>query len=117
MTMKQYIQKHEENIGRNIEYRDKRLLKQLAPNTLFCSHCYRPILTSRSTEKIKRAMSTEFESLLEYTSAILFVVIPIVWIPLILLFAALALKEKITKILAKENRHGPRDYRHFDREY
>ena len=84
----QYIERYEQKRRQRIESKDKQLLKQLTSNTRFCKYCYQPF--SCDDEHIRRELTTPYMALLDLMSAIIFVIIPIIWIPLILLFCILA---------------------------
>lgn len=66
-----------------MEPTDKQLLKQLTTGmtttTLFCPHCYRPFLESDGKVKSKLLLRTQYRSMIDYISAILFVVTLIAW--------------------------------------
>eukprot|EP01083_Nonionella_stella_P219994 787527_1 len=116
ITMSTYCEKYETNRKHKIESKDKQLLKRLTRNNvLFCEFCYRPILLS-SKKRTLSQLTTPYVALLNYTSAILFVVFPVAWIPLLLLFFILSIPEWIKECCCKDDAN---EYRHtdFDNEY
>merc|ERR1712130_851706 len=114
ITMSQYCERYENKRRQNIETKDKQLLKQLTVNTLFCEFCYRPFLK----DKVHEELTTPYVALLDYISAIIFVIFPIAWIPLILLFSILAAKDWISR-KCKDNKDETENYKYtdFDKEY
>ena len=89
ITISEYCQRYEKKRKQKIEAKDKQLLKQLAPSTLFCEWCFRPFVE----ENVYDELTTPYLAALDYISAVLFVAVPIVWIPLILLFTFAAFME------------------------
>ena len=87
----------------------------LTTDTLFCEYCYRPFLK----DDVKNELTTPYIALLDYTSAILFVIFPVVRIPLILLFGLLALIDYIFYKFDEDSSDDTKNYRHtdFDKEY
>ena len=96
---------------------DKVLLKQLTTNALFCANCFKPFLKTPE-EKVTQELVTPFIALLDLLSAICFVIIPIAWIPLIIVFALIALKDLLFDLIIGSNNDDD-EYRcrDFDREY
>ena len=93
-TMSQYCERFETKHRQKIEIKDKQLLKQLTANTLFCEFCYRPFLKDKAVEE---ELTTPYVALLDYISAITFVLIPIAWLPLIVLFTIFSFIDYIRK--------------------
>ena len=119
LTMAEYLEKYERKRRMKVEAKDRQLLKQLTTTTLFCPHCYRPFLQNDKDDKL---MSSAYRSMLDYLSAIMFVVIPIAWIPLILLFAVLTLKEKFfewvdSEKAEKDGEQKKKGHSEYDQEY
>merc|ERR1712129_50814 len=79
VTMSDYLERYEDHNRRQIESKDKQLLKRLTPNTLFCSSCFKPLLI----DDFERELISPYVALLEYVSALTFVLIPIAWLLLI----------------------------------
>ena len=84
----------------------------LTGHILFCKHCYRPFLV----EEGRKELISAYSAMQDYVSAILFVVIPIAWIPLFILFVALMLKQRIMELFYGDNSksEGQGD---FDKQY
>ena len=63
--------------------------------------------------------STPHVALLDYVSAITFVLVPIAWIPLILLFGFLAICDELYRCCKKTDHEGFEKFRHtdFEQEY
>ncbi len=89
ITMEKYLNRHEKHKKQKLKTSVKRVLKQLTSNVLFCECCYR----SFSKDNIRNELTTPYIALLDIISAILFVLIPIAWIPLILIFSIFAFKD------------------------
>ena len=98
-----------------VEANDRQLLKQLTTTTLFCPHCYRPFLEKVGNEDVGD-LSTAYAAMMDYLSAIMFVLVPLAWIPLILLFAVMALKEWISDLFSADDDGRKQDHTDFDRE-
>ena len=109
ITMNVYLERYEIGKRQQIEKKDKKLLKQLATNTLFCEYCYRPFLKG----KVKDELVTPYEALIDLISALLFIVIPVAWIPLVLIFTCLAAKDFLFATF-KDNDHRNENYKHAD---
>lgn len=62
-----------------VEATDRQTLKNLTTMTLFCPHCYRPFLKSDGKVKSRLLLRTQYRSMVDYISAILFVVTLIAW--------------------------------------
>lgn len=86
IAISEYCQRYEKKRKQKIEAKDKQLLKQLAPSTLFCKFCFRPFVE----ENVYDELATPYLAALDYVSAVLFVAVPIVWIPLIIFFTITA---------------------------
>jgi len=120
ITMREYFEKYERWRRMKVEAKDGRLLNQLTTTTLFCPHCYRPFLESVGEDESlkRRLLCTAYQSMLDYISAIMFVVIPVAWIPLIVLFAFLALKDWLLAVMNTDRDSGrQQSAADFDREY
>eukprot|EP01084_Bolivina_argentea_P022070 40994_1 len=89
--MSEYCRRYEDVRRQKIRSKDKKLLKQLSPDTLFCKYCVRPY--SKANSNFKDELTTPFIGLLDIISAITFIILPIAWIPIILLFAIFAFQE------------------------
>eukprot|EP01084_Bolivina_argentea_P247463 414012_1 len=89
LTMEQYFGKYEKKRRQKLKSDVKTIFKQLTTNVLFCECCYR----SFSKDNIRNELTTPYIALLDIVSAITFVLIPIAWIPLILIFSIFALKD------------------------
>ena len=120
IPMSKYCDRYELKRRQKIEIKDKQLLIQLTPNTLFCKYCYRPFVPDDNDDMYNQ-LTTPYMALLDYISAVCFVAIPIVWIPLILLFGILAVIKWITDLCqgdkqddAKIDKYKVTD---FDKEY
>ena len=113
--MSQYIERYEQKRRLRINSNNQQLLKQLSSNTLFCKYCFQPF---PKYDHIKTVLTTPYEALLDLISAVTFVVIPIIWIPLILLFAILAVFEYFAQSVKKKN-DETEYYSHsqFDKEF
>ena len=115
ITMSSYFERYERERRQKIEAHDRRLLMGLTGNILFCEHCYRPFLESEGSKELISAYS----AMQDYVSAILFVAIPIAYIPLILLFLGLMLKQRVMELFygdsAAEAELEERE--HFDKQY
>ena len=90
-------------------------MKQLTANTLFCEFCYRPFLK----ERVRDELATPYMALLDYISAIIFVIFPVVWIPLIVLFLILAGIDYIRYKFMDDSNDDIKNYKYtdFDKEY
>ena len=111
--MSEYCERYEIKTRHKTDIKDKKLLKQLTSNTLFCQHCYKPFLK----QNIKNELTTPYMALIDLISAVTFVIIPIAWITLILLFSILSFKDYIFAPLTKQSeQHQNYAYNDFDRE-
>mmetsp|Transcript_24909 Transcript_24909/g.39565 ORF Transcript_24909/g.39565 Transcript_24909/m.39565 type:complete len:121 (-) Transcript_24909:149-511(-) len=112
--MAQYFDQYEAIAKTKIELKDAQLLKRLTTDTLFCEYCYRPF----SKTDIHRELTTPYIALLDYISAITFVVIPVAWLPLVVIFSVLTVKDNIAKCFRSDGDHE-REYKHtdFDKEF
>ena len=108
ITIDEYIDEYEEKKTR-INSDDKAVLKQLISKSLLCRKCYRPLKENQLT--------TPFDALLDFSSAIVFVVFPIAYFPLVLLFGVLAIKEKIADCFEQDDDAGNDNPRDYDAEY
>eukprot|EP01084_Bolivina_argentea_P247890 414684_1 len=50
--MSQYCERYEQKKKHNIEKEDKKLLKQLTTNVLFCPYCYMPYLKDKINKQL-----------------------------------------------------------------
>eukprot|EP01083_Nonionella_stella_P141583 436629_1 len=119
ITMSKYCELYETNRKHKIELKDKQLLKRLTRNkVLFCEFCYRPILVS-SNKKTLSQLTTPYVALLDYTSAILFIIVA--WIPLLLVFFILSVPVWLFHCCCKDDDGEAKKYDHtytdFDNEY
>ena len=91
-------------------------MKQLtSTETLFCEFCNRPVPSSR--KHLNKELTTPYAALLDCVSALLFVLLPIAWIPLLIILSLLAALDGIKICFDDEHtkkRFKPKD---FDREY
>merc|ERR550525_550393 len=71
--------------------KDLQCLKKLTTNTLFCKYCYRPFLHT----EVREDLIAPFRALLDLISGLMFVLLPIAYVPLVVIFSFLALKDKI----------------------
>ena len=107
LTMSQYFEIYERKRRQKLKSEDRQLLKELTRNTLFCEHCYQPF----STSNINEEFTTPFIVLLDYISAISFV---LVLTPVMLIFAFLALVNKIRKCFFVPDTDKTRRYTQSD---
>ena len=110
IEMKEYCKIYEKESKLKFDPLDKSLLNYLTFELLFCEHCYRAFVP----KNIENDLLTPFRSLLDIVSCFLFVLFPIAWIPLIIIYAILALIELCTKTSKSDNNV---DYSSYDREY
>eukprot|EP01084_Bolivina_argentea_P276442 471691_1 len=89
LSMEQYFKRYEKHRRQKLKTSVKRVMKQLATDTLFCECCYR----SFSKDNIRNELTTPYIALLDIVSAISFVIFPVAWIPLIAIFSIFALKD------------------------
>merc|ERR1711971_846363 len=99
ITMSTYFERYERERRQKIEAYDRRLLMGLTGNILFCEHCFRPFLVT----KRKKELISAFGAMMDYVSAILFVVVPVAWILLALLFLVIWLFQKVKGLFYGEN--------------
>ena len=52
ITISEYCQRYEKKRKQKIEAKDKQLLKQLAPSTLFCTWCFRPFVVENVYDEL-----------------------------------------------------------------
>eukprot|EP01084_Bolivina_argentea_P005108 9653_1 len=114
ITMSQYLERYENKQRQKIETQDKQLLKQLTANTLFCEYCYTPF----EKNKVYKELTTAYAALLDYISALMFVIIPVAYIPMLLLFGCLSLVYYCLDKL-DDSKDKKKSYKHtdFDKEY
>ena len=115
ITMSQLMTEFEK-YGDKFDTNDQALLKQLtSTETLFCEFCNRPISSSR--QHLNKELTTPYAALLDCISALLFVLLPIAWIPLLMVLSILAIIDAIKFCFDDQHqnkRYKPKD---FDREY
>eukprot|EP01084_Bolivina_argentea_P150325 262530_1 len=87
INMLNYLDRYEKTQKYKVETNDKKLLKALTKDTLFCECCFKPFLQ----EHYRDELASPFTALLDILSAIMFVVFPISLIPLLILFGVMAL--------------------------
>ena len=110
VTISNYFDKYETKRRQKLQLKSRQLLKQLTKNTLFCEHCYRPFLK----ERCQQELTTSYIAMLDLISAIVFVVVPIIWFPLILLFFCFWAKDKIFGAGLSNNLNTKRPYTQSD---
>lgn len=110
ITMTEYLERYERKRKQKIEPKDKQLLKRLTPNTLFCEYCYRPFLR----DDVKKELTTSYIALLDLVSAIMFVIFPVAWIPLIILFFILAVIDYIFGSFEQDSNDENQYYKYTD---
>eukprot|EP01084_Bolivina_argentea_P175506 303912_1 len=81
--MSTYFDNHEKAIKRSIIRSDRIMLHKLTSQTLFCPHCYQPFLIN--DQMIQKQLVSPFAPLFDYISAIIFLAVPIAWIPLLII--------------------------------
>eukprot|EP01084_Bolivina_argentea_P148295 259303_1 len=117
ITMSQYFDVYEQHKKRYISRQDRITLNRLTANTLFCPHCYQSFIYNEDNKnKIEDELVTPFIPLFDYISALMFVFIPIAWIPILIIVGADALKEYLFDlfITTQVNQYSNQDY---DRNY
>ena len=87
ITAREYCQRYEQSHSRKIEQRDKILLSRITNNILFCEYCLKPFMI----DNIENELTNSSVALLDFISAITFIIIPIVWIVLVVWFVCLTL--------------------------
>eukprot|EP01084_Bolivina_argentea_P174521 302308_1 len=113
ITMSKYIELYEK-AHNEINPTDKSLIKMLTRDTLFCKKCYRHL----DKKNIDRQLVTSWEALLDYSSVMTFIFIPIAYIPLLIIFLFMTLVDCIIK-KCKERETSEQDYtnQNFDADY
>eukprot|EP01084_Bolivina_argentea_P150327 262534_1 len=91
ISMIEYLDRFERKRKQKIEINDKKLLKALTKDTLFCQHCFKPFLK----ESFEHELASPYTALLDILSAIMFVVFPIALIPLLIFFGVMALMDYV----------------------
>ena len=115
MTMSEYMDKYEK-CHNEINAKDKFVVKRLTTELLFCNDCCRPF--QKDDDLIEEQLTSPRVAFFDLVSMIFFVMVPIVWLPLVLIFGFLALKDWIVRWLraravAKHKYKG----HNFDAEY
>eukprot|EP01084_Bolivina_argentea_P226684 382873_1 len=112
-TMSKYIDLYESKHN-EINETDKSVVKTLTRDTLFCPKCHRHLDKS----DIEKHLVTPWPALLDYSSVMIFLFIPIAYIPLLIIFCLLAFKDWIFKS-TQGVQESQQDYtnQHFDSEY
>eukprot|EP01084_Bolivina_argentea_P175508 303918_1 len=83
ITLSTYFDHHETATKRSIIRSDRIMLHKLTAQTLFCPHCYQPFLIYDGI--VKNELVSPFAPLFDYISAIIFLAVPIAWIPLLII--------------------------------
>eukprot|EP01083_Nonionella_stella_P048647 129924_1 len=83
ITMSAYFDTHEKTIKRSITKHDRIMLHKLTGQTLFCQKCYQPFLNTEGM--MKTQLVSPIIALFDYVSAIVFIAVPIAWIPLFII--------------------------------
>eukprot|EP01084_Bolivina_argentea_P286623 491712_1 len=116
INMEQYFDLYERYRKWSILKSDKMILKDLTSTTLFCSKCYKSFLNRN--ESLEKELESPFIPLFDFLSAIVFVVIPVVWIPLIILIGLAAFKDWLEES-CRNKQHYAKHYSNqdYDRDY
>ena len=94
VTMSTYVSLYEDKRNRSISRQDRDALNKLTSNILFCQHCFQSFL-NRDEDELEEQLVTPIVPLLDFVSTITFVLIPIAWIPLLIIAGFAALKDSI----------------------
>ena len=113
MSMTDYIDKFQSKHNQDLDPKDKAKLKQLTPNTLFCSHCFQPFSVSDYEDEL----TSPAIALLDMLSAVTFVMVPIAYIPLVIALAILSIYDEFSEWIGDETPKQPFTNSDFDREY
>eukprot|EP01084_Bolivina_argentea_P175512 303922_1 len=113
MTMSTYFDHYEKAAKASVDRRDRIMLQKLTTQTLLCPHCYQPFLMD--DKMIQKQLVSPFIPVFDYISTIIFVCIPIAWIPLSIISIIGTMMEKfsywfsVDKIAINE-RYSNKDY-------
>eukprot|EP01083_Nonionella_stella_P156890 508598_1 len=116
LSMSTYFEKYRSINKHSLPRSDKIMLNKLTAQTLFCPHCYQPFLNT--DPMIEKQLASPLNALFDLMSAVVFVAVPIAWIPLLIVMFVGVVMDTIAKLFDMSDRvnenYSNRDY---DRNY
>eukprot|EP01083_Nonionella_stella_P210878 763015_1 len=117
ITMSKYFEHYEENKKRLISRQDRIVLNKLTANTLFCPKCYHGFTNTDNKKRLEKEFVSPLVPLFDYISAIVFVAIPIAWIPILIIVGAAVLKDRCFGRFKSDQTNENYSNKDYDRNY